>query len=112
MEKVDIKVYGGINAGGGGCGCGCTTCTPADARAEYEQMKQALLSKYGEEKISLEFIETGGVNLSAYPEIEKIIRAGYSFPITVINGSPRLAGAISAESIVEIINEMEEEKQS
>lgn len=70
-------------------------------------MKRVILKEYGEENIKLEFIDTGGVNLSAYPEIEKIIRAGYSFPITAINGSPYLAGALSLESVVEIITELQ-----
>lgn len=110
MDIIKIEVYGGINAGGGGCSCGCTACTPADAKAEYEEMKKILLNKYGEEILSLEFIDTGGVKLSAYPEVEKVIRAGYSFPVTVVNGKPRLAGAISLDSVVEIITELQNEK--
>lgn len=110
MNMIRIKVYGGINTGGGGCSCGCTTCTPADAKAEYEQMKKALLQKYGEGMLSLEFIDTGGVNMAAYPEIEKVIRSGYSFPITAVNDIPRLAGAISEKAIIEIITEIQDEK--
>jgi len=108
MNIIKVEVYGGINTGGGGCSC--TTCTPADAKAEYEEMKKVLLNKYGEEKLSLEFIDTGGVKLAAYPEVEKVIRAGYSFPITVVNGSSRLAGAISVDSITEIITEIQNQK--
>ncbi|MDD3365180.1 MAG: hypothetical protein PHZ03_09385 [Syntrophomonas sp.] len=107
MDIIKIDVYGGINTGGGGCSCGCSSCSPADAKAEYAEVEKALLDKYGEETLSLKFIDTGGVNLSAYPEVEKVIRAGYSFPITVVNGSPRLAGAISAESLIEIITELQ-----
>lgn len=106
MSMVKIEVYGGINVGGGGCGCGCSSCTPTDYKAEYKEMEKALLTKYGEETLSLKYIDTGGVNLSAYPEVEKVIRAGYSFPIAVVNGSPRLAGAISLKSIIEIIDEI------
>lgn len=110
MDIIKIQVYGGINASGGGCGCGCTTCTPADAKAEYEEMKKALLEKYGQETLSLELIDTGGVKLGSYPEVEKVIRAGYSFPITVVNDTPRLAGSISLDSVVEIITELQNEK--
>lgn len=110
MDKIKIEVYGGIYTGGGGCSCGCSSCTPTDAKAEYEEMEKALLKKYGEETLSLKFIDTGGVNLSAYPNVEKVIRGGYSFPITVVNGSPRLAGAISLESIVEIITDLQNQK--
>jgi disulfide oxidoreductase YuzD len=110
LDNIKIVVYGGTNTGGGGCGCGCTTCTPADAKAEYEIMHKELLSKYGPEMLSIEFIDTSGVKLSSYPEVEKIIRAGYSFPITVIDGSPRLAGSISVDSVIEIITELQNQK--
>lgn len=110
MDVIKIEVYGGINTQGGGCSCGCSGCTPADAQAEYEVMKKVLLEKFGEEALSFEFIETGGVDLARFPEVEKVIRAGYSFPITLINESPRLAGAISIDSMTEIIKELQNDK--
>jgi hypothetical protein len=73
-------------------------------------MHKELLAKYGAETLSIEFIDTGGVKLGSYPEVEKIIRAGYSFPITVIDGSPRLAGSISVDSVIEIITELQNQK--
>ncbi len=103
MNVIKIEVYGGVNVMGGGCSCGCSGCTPADAKAEYEVMKKALLDKFGEDPLSLEFIDTGGVDMGRFPEVEKVIRAGYSFPITLINGAPRLAGGISLDSISKII---------
>lgn len=107
MDTIKIEVYGGINLGGGGCGCGCSTCTPVDAKAEFEIVKKNLLEKYTPEQLNINYIDTGGINLSAYPAVEKVIRAGYSFPITVINGTPCLAGVISLDSITEIISEMQ-----
>lgn len=107
MDKIKIEVYGGTNSGGGGCSCGCTSCTPADAKAEYEEAKTQLLQKYGEDSLSLEYIDTDGGQLAQYPEVEKVVRAGYSFPITVINGSPRLAGAVAFDPIVEIVTEIQ-----
>jgi len=109
MENIKIEVYGGINSGGGGCSCGCTGCTPADAKAEYEVMKKELVDRFGETALSLEFIDTGGVNLAAYPEVERVIQAGYSFPITVINGSPRLAGGMPVDSIIQIVTDLQSE---
>ncbi len=111
MDIISIEVYGGINTGGGGCSCGCSGCTPADAKAEYEVMKKTMLEKFGEEALSLAFIETEGVDMSRFPEVEKVIRSGYTFPITSINGSPRLAGALSIDSIAEIITELQSNKQ-
>ena len=105
MDTIKIIVYSGISLGG--CGCGSASCTPADTKTEYENVKRELLEKYGEQQINIELIDTGGVKLSDYPEVEKVIRAGYSFPITVINGSPYLAGAISADSIIDVISELQ-----
>lgn len=110
MDVVKIEVYGGTNTGGGGCSCGCTNCTPADAKAEFETMKKMLFNKYGEETLNLEFIDTADARLADYPEVEKVIQAGYPFPITVINGSPRLAGAISPDSIDQIIIELKNQQ--
>ncbi len=110
MDIVKIEVYGGTNAGGGGCSCGCTSCTPADAKAEFEAMKKVLVNKYGEDSLNLEFIDTANAKLEAYPEVEKVVRAGYPFPITVINGSARLAGAISPDSIDQIITELQNQQ--
>ncbi|PKM75749.1 MAG: hypothetical protein CVU90_16050 [Firmicutes bacterium HGW-Firmicutes-15] len=107
MDVIKIEVYGGINIGGGGCSCGCSGCTPADAKAEYEVMKKTMLEKFGDEALSLTFIDTGGVDLARFPEVEKVIRSGYTFPVTLVNGSPRLAGAISTDSITEIITELQ-----
>lgn len=106
MEKIEIKVYSGINAGGGGCSCGCSSCTPADFKTEYEMMRNALLQKYGPQDLSMEFIDTEGKDLAEYPQVQKVIQSGYSFPITVVNGSPRLAGAIPADALIEIIDEL------
>lgn len=107
MENVKIEVYGGINSGGGGCACGCSGCTPSDAKAEYEAMKQEVLDKFGNTGLSLEFIDTDNTDLTVFPEVEKVIKAGYSFPITVINGNPKFAGGISAESVIGIVMEIQ-----
>jgi disulfide oxidoreductase YuzD len=105
---IKIEVYGGMNVGGGGCSCACAGCSPVDVKAEYEAVKKALLDKFGEKDLSLEFIDMDKANPSDFPEIEKVIQAGYSFPVTVVNGSPRLAGGISLDSIAKIIMELQD----
>jgi hypothetical protein len=111
MENVKIEVYGGVNSEGGGCSCGCSGCTPSDARAEYEAMKKEVLERFQGTGLSLEFIDTNNVDLAALPEIEEVIRSGYPFPITVINGNPRFAGKISADLIIGIITKLQSEVQ-
>lgn len=106
MDTTKIEIYAGVNTDGGGCSCGCTSCKPADVKAEYQAMERALLERFGAETLCLEYIDTGGINLARFPEVEKVIRAGYPFPVILVNGSPRLAGGISAEAISEIVSQI------
>ncbi|HEX3012561.1 MAG TPA: hypothetical protein VHQ70_11150 [Syntrophomonadaceae bacterium] len=38
--------------------------------------------------------------------MDRVLRMGYSYPITLINGQPRFAGALMKTEIKEIINEL------
>ncbi|MEA4924664.1 MAG: hypothetical protein VB084_05065 [Syntrophomonadaceae bacterium] len=111
MANITIEIYGGINTGGGGCACGCSGCTPFDAKAEYEAVKKEVLARFGDAGLRLEFIDTDNVDLAAFPEVEKVVKSGYPFPITVVNGNPKLAGGISAESIIGIVTELQSQEQ-
>lgn len=103
MAQVKIEVYGGMNAAGGGCSCGCSSCSPSDVRSEYEAMKKNLLDQFGADNLTIEYIDTEAAGLSNYPAVEEVIKAGYPFPITVINDKPRWAGGMAADSIVQIV---------
>ena len=105
MNKVKIEVYGGMNSGGGGCSCGCSGCTPTDVKAEYESMKKALTDIFGTDLLTVEYMDTDSQGLSNYPEIEKVVQAGYPFPITVVNGNPRWAGGMPIDSMIQIVTE-------
>ncbi len=106
MNTIKIEVYGGINTGGGGCSCGCSSCTPADARTEFEAVQEALVKKYGEGVLDFEFIDTG-INIQNYPQVQQIIQAGYSFPVIVVDGNPRLAGGMPIDAMIQIISEIQ-----
>jgi len=69
-------------------------------------MEKSIKGRYGEDIVETCFIDTTGQNLSDYPEIQKVVRAGYAFPITAINGQARLAGTVAIDAIVKIINEL------
>ncbi len=68
-------------------------------------MKKTLLDKYDSQLLDFQYIDTGD-KLTEFPEIQRVISAGYPFPLTVVNGTPRLAGAISTESVTEIIEDL------
>lgn len=69
-------------------------------------MQESITETYGNEFIDFSFIDTTGQDLSNYPEVQKITRAGYSFPITVINGQARLAGVVPADAVAQIVDEI------
>ena len=108
MGKIDVVVYGGVNIGmGSGCSCGCANCGGVkNVEAEYDHMVAMMRQKYAPEEVSFAFINTEGKSLSVYPDVEKVIMNGYSFPITVINDTPYLAGAVDGDAIEEIIGEI------
>lgn len=106
MGTIKIEVYGGINKAGGGCSCGCSGCTPADARVEFETVRVALVEKFGPGTLEFEFIDTGE-NLTNYPQVQQIIQAGYSFPVIVVDGNPRLAGGMPMDAMMQIISELQ-----
>lgn len=103
MTQVKIEVYSGMNAGGGGCSCGCSGCTPTDVKAEYEAMKKTLLEQFGADTVAIDYIDTEEAGLSSYPEVEEVAKAGYPFPITLVNGKPRWAGGMPVDSMTQII---------
>ena len=107
MEKILIEVYAGVNPNcGGGCCCS-SPASPEKLKAEFATMQQTIADKYEKEIVECRFIDTTGQNLDDYPEVQKITRAGYSFPITLINGQARLASVISVEAIGKIIDEIQ-----
>jgi len=116
VEKIEVKVYGGKNLNGGGCGGCCIGCgaTNQNVEEEYSRMVDYLSKEFEKGQVNFSYIDTEGHELSEYPLIEKVIMNGYSFPVTVINDTPYLAGAIDAQAVSEIIQDIikeEAEKQ-
>ena len=108
IKKVLIEVYGGTAVGGGwGCSsavCGPDSCGPTvsmeDAVAE---LIKELSQKYGN-KVEVKYTDTDQKGLGAYPRVGQVIRMGYSLPIIMINGEPRLAGGIDLKQIQAILD--------
>lgn len=112
MEKIEVKIFGGKNLNGGGCGCACAGCgaTSQNVEEEYGRMVDYLSKDFDDSQVNFSYIDTEGHELSEYPVIEKVIMNGYSFPVTVINDTPYLAGAIDAQAISEIIQDIIKEE--
>ncbi|MBC7075838.1 MAG: DUF1462 family protein [Syntrophomonadaceae bacterium] len=105
MGRILIEVFDGINMGGCACSCG-NECSLADVKGEYEALVKAIQEEYSEEVVETRYIDTTREGLAKYPVVARLTTTGYSFPITVINGKPRLAGNVHIASIFEIINEI------
>ncbi len=108
MAKFDVVVFGGTNVGmGAGCSCGCAGCGGVqNVEAEFDRMVANMRERYNEEEVAFSFVNTEGKPLGDFPTIEEVIMKGYAFPITVINGTPYLAGAIDKEAVEEILAEI------
>ncbi len=105
MEKILVEVFNG-KTDTGSCASCAGGCGVIDAEGQYNDMKASVSAKYGDEKVSCSYIDTRDSGFDGYPQIVNIVRMGYTFPITVINGKPRLAGAVPAEAVESIIDEL------
>jgi disulfide oxidoreductase YuzD len=64
-------------------------------------------------ELSFSYIDTEADNsLSTYPAIEQVIMNGYTFPVTVINDTPYLAGALDYIAVTEIINDLRQSSKA
>jgi disulfide oxidoreductase YuzD len=113
MKKIEVVVYGGKNINGGGCGCGCAGCgaTTENVALEYQRMVDIVSKKFNPDEVEFKFTDTTEKDLAEFPIIERVIMNGYSFPVTVINDTPYLAGAIDSQAIEEIVADLREEAQ-
>ncbi|MGR6835341.1 hypothetical protein [Syntrophomonas erecta] len=69
-------------------------------------MEKKAAHLFTDEQVTIRFIDTVGTDISRYPLVDKTIRQGYSFPITVINDIPRLAGEVSSQAIINMIADL------
>jgi hypothetical protein len=70
-----------------------------------ERLAGELHRSHGE-KVEVKYIDTDQSGLEEFPLINQVIDAGYPFPITAVNGLPRLAGAINLEMICQLLDEV------
>lgn len=105
MEKIMVEVFNG-KTDAGVCSSCAGGCGVIDAEGQFNDMKASVSAKYGDDKVECTYVDTRETGFNDYPQIMNVVRMGYSFPITVINGKPRLAGAVPAEAVESIIDEI------
>lgn len=109
QDVITVEVYQGVSPS---MGWSCSTgCTPGDSCGATEtesvdNLKAELQRAYGD-KVQFACIDTTQTSLDSFPLISRAVQMGYSFPITAINGQPRLAGGIDIDQIKKLLNEIE-----
>lgn len=73
-----------------------------DSKQQFEDAEKFLQGKYAD-LVEVKYIDTSDQNIDDYPEVAQVIRRGYEYPITFVNGEARLASRISIDALEEII---------
>lgn len=106
QEKILIEILVGTQGEIRACeGCsGGSCCGSADYSATTKMVAEVLQEQFGEQ-VEVRYIDVEQTGLSDYPKIRNILSVGYRYPITVINGKPRLAGGVSLDQIRNLVEE-------
>lgn len=64
------------------------------------------------DQVKVNYIDVDKEGLDNYPIMDRVLRMGYSYPITLINGQPRFAGALMKMEIREVVDGILKESQS
>lgn len=108
MEKILVEIFAGVNeVKGGWAGC-AGGCGPVDTKQQYEDAKKYLADKYAD-LVEVKYTDTSDQKIEDFPEVDQIIKRGYEYPITFVNGEARLASRVSLESLEEIIEEIKKQ---
>ncbi|MEA1959763.1 MAG: hypothetical protein U9N81_00450 [Bacillota bacterium] len=114
-HKIVIEVLNG--AGPPSCGCeGCGGCAPGGCdsnNTNYEDatllLKEDLNKDFGD-TVEVIYVDVDKTGLDKYPIMDKVLSMGYPYPITLINGEPKFAGAIMIEEVKNVIKELPKEQ--
>jgi len=104
-DKIVVEIYNGTYSK---CESGCSTCGTAGCGAttveeEFEGLRQELKKTFGD-SVEVKYFDTDVTGMDEKGYCRQIIEAGYKFPVTVINGQPRIAGAINVPLIREYLD--------
>ncbi len=102
LVEILIGSKGMMNACAGCSFGGC--CGTEDHGILAKKAVEELQEEYGEQ-IEAKYVDADQVGLASYPKVKNILTMGYRYPVILINGQPRLAGALNLEQIKGIIEE-------
>ncbi|HHW61566.1 MAG TPA: hypothetical protein GX404_06640 [Syntrophomonadaceae bacterium] len=118
QDRFLVEVLYGTQMPAGGCsgcaGCG-TTCTPDDQDAnqssvsdnyqEATRMMEMELHKVFGDRVEVRYVNVDDSGLDEYPLMKRVLVMGYPYPITLINGKPKFAGAIMTRDVIESLQQ-------
>jgi hypothetical protein len=63
-------------------------------------------------QVVVKYVDVDKQGLENYPIMDRVLRMGYSYPITLINGQPRFAGALMKVEIKEVVDGILKDSQA
>ena len=106
INKIEIEIYNGAS---NGCATGCTSCPTGcgtlSVEEQVDQLRQDLQLTFGD-SVEVKYIDTDIESMDQKGYCQKIIEAGFSYPITFISGQPRIAGGINASLVREYLDQI------
>lgn len=106
QEKILIEILMGTQGEIRACeGCsGGSCCGTADYISSTQMVAEALHKQFGE-RAEVRYVDVEKTGLTDYPKVRNVLAVGYRYPITLLNGKPRLAGGISLDQIRNLVEE-------
>jgi hypothetical protein len=111
-QIILVEILNGtpIPSGGcAGCGGGCSTGSCGSIDVNYNDatnlLAEALEKAFGD-TVSVRYVNVDETGIDQYPILNKVLTMGYPYPITLINGAPKFAGAIMNDEIKAAIEEI------
>ncbi|HWP97887.1 MAG TPA: hypothetical protein VN426_13660 [Syntrophomonadaceae bacterium] len=100
IDKMVIEIYDGPNSEcNSGCStCGSTGCGSLTVEEQVKVLREDLNGVFGK-SVEVKYYNTAVNGKDENGYCQQILEAGYKFPITMINGYPRIAGAINGPLI-------------
>jgi disulfide oxidoreductase YuzD len=68
-------------------------------------MSEELQEIYNDQ-VAVKYVDVDKEGLDNYPILDRVLKMGYSYPITLVNGQPRFAGALMKAEIKEIVDDI------
>lgn len=110
-QAVLVEIIHGTQVATGGCSCcsgGCDaadSCGPTiDHKEMTNHLADILKGSFGNQ-VEVKYVDADKEGLDNYPIMQKVLQMGYPYPITLINGQPRYAGALMFPEIKTSVEE-------